>query len=365
MKVALIDLPRQYETIALDIDGAIRDVVASGRFILGPQVALFEREFAAYCHAAHAVGVASGTDALRLALEALGVGPGHEVIVPAFTFVATAEVVTQLGAVPVFADVEPRFLGLDPADVARKLTDRTRAVIPVHLYGHTADVTGLRRLTEPRGVWIVEDAAQAVGAEHGGRRAGSLGHVACFSFFPTKNLGAYGDAGALTTNDPAIAERLRMLRDHGSRTKYVHERVGWCSRLDEIQAAVLRVKLRHLDAWTERRRALAADFGRALAGLPLRPPEERPGDRHVYHLFTIRTPRRDALRTHLEQAGIATAIHYPVPLHHQPVYRTPGAASLPVSEQASAEVVSLPFFPELRADEVDAVIAGVRTFFSP
>ena len=364
MKVPLIDLPRQHEAIAPAIDRAIRDVVASGRFILGPEVAAFEQEFAAYCHAAHAVGVASGTDALRLALEALGVGPGDEVIVPSFTFVATAEVVRQVGAVPVFADVESRFLALDPADVARKLTARTRAIIPVHLYGHPADLTALRELTEPRGVWIVEDAAQAVGAEHCGTRAGSVGHVSCFSYYPTKNLGALGDGGGLTTNDAALAERLRMLRDHGSRTRYVHESHGWSSRLDEIQAAVLRVKLRHLDAWTERRRALAATLCRSLANLPLGLPEERAGDRHVYHLFTVRTPHRDALKKHLESVGIASAVHYPVPLHHQPVYRDAGTAPLPVSEQASAEVLSLPFFPEMRVDEIDAVVAAVRTFFA-
>ena len=363
MKVPLIDLPREYHTIAPEIDRAIHDVVTGGQFILGPEVKAFEKEFAAYCGAEHAIGVASGTDALRLALEALGVGPGDEVIVPAFTFVATAEVVSQLGAVPIFADVEPRFFGLEAADVERRLTPRTRAVVPVHLYGHPADVSALRRITDPRGIWVVEDAAQAVGADYDGRRVGSLGHVACFSFFPTKNLGAYGDGGALTTSDDGLAARLRLLRQHGSRVKYVHEGPGWCSRLDEIQAAVLRVKLRHLETWTERRRALAATLRQALSGLPLTLPAEGPTARHVYHLFTVRTPRRDALREHLEREGIATAVHYPVPVHRQPVYRAAASTALPVSEQASAEVLSLPFFPEMRADEVDAVVAAVQAFF--
>ena len=363
MSVPFIDLPREYRTIKDEIDAAIRGVVESGQFILGPQVAAFEREMAAYCGAAHGIGVANGTDALRLALEVAGVGAGDEVITTPFTFVATAEMISQLGAVPVFADIEPEGYGLDPEDVARKITPRTKAVIPVHLYGEPAAMEPLMKLADAHGLPVIEDAAQAIGAESAGRRAGSIGRFGCFSFFPTKNLGAYGDAGFVTTNDPDIAQRLNMLRQHGARQKYVHEALGWSSRLDEIQAAVLRVKLRHLDAWTAARRAHVRRYRQLLAGTPLQLPVEREGDRGVYHLFTVETPHRDALQTSLASRGIHTAIHYPVPLHLQPIYRSLGTRALPNSERASRQVLSLPLFPELRADEQDEVVAAIVAFF--
>ena len=363
MKVPFIDLTRQYAALQAEMEPAVRAVLAGGQYILGPEVRAFEAEFASYCGAAYGIGVASGTDALRLALEAIGIGPGDEVIVPTFTFVATAEVVTKLGGTPVFADIEPDRFGLDPADVRRRLTTRTRAIMPVHLYGRCSDMAPLSEIADRAGLTIVEDAAQAVGAEYRGRRAGAIGRVACFSFFPTKNLGAYGDGGIVTTSDDAVAERLRMLRAHGSRQRYFHESTGWCSRLDELQAAALRIKLRHLEAWTERRRALAARYRSALAGLPLGLPGEADDERAVYHLFTVRSERRDELKKHLDAWGVGSAVHYPMPVHRQPLFRHVGG-SFPQSERASEEVLSLPLFPELTDGELEEVVAAVRAFFS-
>jgi dTDP-4-amino-4,6-dideoxygalactose transaminase len=357
-----VDLRRQYAAIARDIDVVVHAVLAGGQYILGPEVQAFEAELARFCGATFGVGVASGTDALRLALEAGGIGPGDEVILPAFTFVATAEVVTQLGAVPVLADVEPGRLTLDPADVARRLTPRTRALMPVHLYGRCADMTPLLDLAQRHGLLVIEDAAQAIGAEYDGRRAGALGRIGCFSLFPTKNLGAYGDAGVVTTDDPALAERVRLLRHHGQKQRYFHEAVGWCSRLDELQAAILRVKLRHLETWTAERRRHAAAYRDALRDLPLTLPVEAANERAVYHLFTVRSSRRDELKKFLHDRGIGTAVHYPIPIHRQPLYRHLPAAALGESERASQEVLSLPIFPELTDAERDEVIAAVRAF---
>lgn len=363
MKVPFIDLVRQYKTIEDEVNAALHGVLTRGHFILGPNVEAFEREMAEYCGVSHAIGVASGTDALRIALQAAGVGAGHEVITSAFTFIATAEVISQLGAQPVFADIDPVTLALQPERVAERITARTRAIVPVHLYGQPADMPGLLRLAERHGLTVVEDAAQAIGAEHRGRRVGSLGHLGCFSFFPTKNLGAYGDGGLVTTSDATLADRVRMLRQHGSRTKYFHESLGWSSRLDELQAAILRVKLRYLEDWTERRREHARRYRERLVATPLQLPPEQPDSRMVYHLFTVRTPRRDELGKFLGARGIQTMVHYPIPLHLQPPYRQLGV-SLPETERASNEVVSLPIFPDLEKDEVDAVCAAVVEFFS-
>ena len=363
MNIPFVDLPRQYATIKDEIDRAIAEVVASGQFVLGAQGAALETEMARYCGAAHAIGVGSGTDALRLALHALDLREGDEVITTPFTFVASVVTIAQAGGVPVFADIDPVTFALDPAAVARKVTARTRAIMPVHLYGRPADMAPLMTLARARGLSVIEDAAQAVGAEYRGQRAGGIGDIACFSFFPTKNLGAYGDAGLVTTNDPKLAERVRMLRHHGSRDRYVHEFEGWCSRLDEIQAAVLRVKLRHLEAWTEQRRAMADFYRRRLTGAPVDVPQERSDERAVYHLFTIRSPQRDDLAKHLAVRGIRTAVHYPTPVHLQPLYRGRHREALPESERASREVLSLPLFPELRADELEAVVAAVMSFF--
>jgi dTDP-4-amino-4,6-dideoxygalactose transaminase len=363
VNVPIIDLPRQYRTIKAEIDDAIQRVIESGQFILGAEVAAFEKEMAAYCHAAHGIGVGNGTDALLLALEAAGIGPGDEVITSPFTFVATAEMISQAGALPVFADIEADGYCLDPHEAARKITPRTKAIIPVHLYGDPAPMEPLMKLAESHGLLVIEDAAQAIGAESGGRRMGSVGHAACFSFFPTKNLGAYGDAGFVTTNDPGMAERLGMLRQHGARQKYLHETLGWSSRLDEMQAAILRVKLRHLDGWTEARRAHARRYTELLAGTPVVVRTEREGDRGVYHLYTIETPRRDELQKYLGDRGIRTAIHYPIALHQQPLYRHLAAGPFPHSERAASGVLSLPLFPEMRADEIEAVALAVRAFF--
>jgi dTDP-4-amino-4,6-dideoxygalactose transaminase len=360
--VPFIDLRRQYAAIGTEIDQAVGRVLAGGQYILGPEVEALERELAGYCGAAHGIGVASGTDALRLALEVVGVGPGDEVIVPAFTFVATAGVVRQLGGTPVFADIDPARYTLDPHDTARCITPRTKAIVPVHLYGRPADLAPLLDLCARHHVFLVEDAAQAVGATYRGRGIGSVGHVGCFSFYPTKNLGAYGDGGLITTNDATLAERLKMLRQHGSRERYFHESGGWCSRLDELQAAALRVKLRHLDAWTERRRVIAATYLEGLRDLPLGLPSEAGDERGVYHLFTVRTPRREELKKHLDLRGIGTAVHYPLPLHRQPIYRDPDL-HLPHSEAAAAEVLSLPVFVELGEGEQAAVVTAVRAFF--
>jgi dTDP-4-amino-4,6-dideoxygalactose transaminase len=364
MTVPFLDLVRQYSTISTEIDDAVRGVIRSGQFILGPNVKALEAEMAKYCGAAHAVGLASGTDALRLALEAIGIQPGDEVITSPFTFIATAEMISQVGGVPVFADISADTYALDPADVARRITSRTRAIIPVHLYGHPADMTSLMAMARRHGMIVIEDAAQAVGAEHAGQRIGSIGDIGCFSFFPTKNLGAYGDAGLVTTNDAALAERIHMLRQHGQREKYVHDSLGWSSRLDELQAAVLRVKLRYLDEWTDRRRALADQYRERLKGLPLGLPTERAGDRHVYHLFTVATERRDELQKDLDGQGVRTMVHYPTPLHLQTAYRGLPRVSLPQSERAAREVLSLPIFPEMTEAEFEAVITAVAKFFS-
>lgn len=364
MSVPFLDLSRQYKTIAEEINQAIHEVLVSGQFILGPNVRALEQELASYCGASCGIGVASGTDALRLALRAVGVGPGSEVITSPFTFIATAEMVSQLGAVPVFADIDPGTYTLDPDQVARKVTRRTRAIIPVHLYGHPADMGAIMDLAERRGLWVIEDAAQAVGAECQGRRVGAIGHLGCFSFFPTKNLGGYGDGGFVTTNDAGLAERIRMLRHHGSHRKHFYEFLGWSSRLDELQAAVLRVKLRHLDGWTERRRAHARRYRELLAPVPVCLPAERAGDRAVHHLFTIRTPQRDELQEYLSEQGIQTMVYYPMPLHLQPLYRNPGAGSLPESERASREVLSLPLFPEIESEELAAVASAIAEFFA-
>ena len=363
MKVPFLDLKWQYRSIAPEIDAAVRGVIENGQFILGPEVKALEGEMAGFCRARHGVGVASGTDALRLALEALGIGDGDEVITTPFTFVATAEMISQAGATPVFADIDPDTCNLDPADVARKVTARTKAILPVHLYGYPADMTALTELAQHHGIAVIEDAAQAIGAEHRGRRVGSLGRIACFSFFPTKNLGAYGDGGFLTTDDDALAARITMARQHGSRQKYFYESLGWSSRLDELQAAVLRVKLRHLETWTERRRALARVYDARLADLPLRLIREGDSERAVYHLYTVRTARRDELQKFLAAQGIATMVHYPMALHRQPLYRHLPTGALPHSELASAEVLSLPLFPEMMAEEQERVIDAVRAFF--
>lgn len=364
IRVPLLDLRAQYASIRDEIRAAIDRVCDSQQFILGPEVEAFEREAAAFLGVRHAVGVSSGTDALLVALWALGVGPGDEVIVPAYTFFATAGAPARLGARPVFADVEPESLNLDAAEVRARLTPRTKAIVPVHLFGRPADLEPLEGL----GVPVVEDAAQAIGARDAkGRAAGTAGRAGCFSFFPSKNLGGFGDGGMVVTDDAALAERLRILRVHGMNPKYHHREVGGNFRLDALQAAVLRVKLRHLPRWTAARRERAERYRRLFreAGLEgrVRLPADAPG--HVYHQFVIRAAERDRLRVHLERAGIGTEIYYPVPLPHQRCFAGLGhrPGEFPVSEAAARESLALPIYPELTEDQQRAVAAAVAEYY--
>jgi dTDP-4-amino-4,6-dideoxygalactose transaminase len=359
LQIPRVDFAAQREALGPDLDAAIERVLASGRFILGPEVEAFEAEFAAYCGAAHCVATASGTDALRLVLEASGIGAGAEVVTVAHTAVPTAFAVAGSGAAPVFVDVDPDTHTIDPERAAAAIGPATRALLPVHLYGRAADVDPLRALAGEHGLLLLEDACQAHGAQYGGRRAGALGHAAAFSFYPTKNLGAYGDGGAVTTGDGALADRLRRLRNHGLTAGYVHEGPAGNSRLDELQAAILRVKLAHLDAWNERRRALAAAYGERLRHLPVVLPSD-PGDgRHVFHQYVIRTPRRDELLDHLRARGVDAAVHYPVPAHRQQPFAGAGAPDLPVTDALASEVLSLPIYPELDEDRLATVAAAV------
>ena len=365
MTIPLVDLKAQYATIKPEVDAAIARVLGHTGFIQGDEVKSFERDFASYAQAREAVGVASGTAALLLALRAAGVGPGDEVITTAFTFMATGEAISLTGAKPVFVDIDPRTYNLDPKLVEAAVTSRTRAIIPVHLYGQPADMGPLMELAARKKLLVIEDAAQAHGAEYGGKRCGAIGHLACFSFYPGKNLGAYGDAGAVTGDDAALCASIRRLRDHGRSSKYEHEEIGYGERLDGIQAAILGAKLPHLEAWTEARRRHARRYIELLQGLAITLPIETPGVRHVYHLFVIRTERRDALAKHLKTKGIDAGVHYPIPLHRQPAYLKQGYGDvrLPHTERAALEVLSLPLYPELQEAHVRTVAEAVREFF--
>jgi dTDP-3-amino-3,4,6-trideoxy-alpha-D-glucose transaminase len=351
-----------YQRYRAELDAAWQRVMSSGRYILGPEVEAFEAEFAAQCGAGVAVGVANGTEAIWLALRAAGLQPGDEVLVPSLTASATAAAIVECGAVPVFADVRPSDLTLDPARLDEALTPRTRAVVAVHLYGNPADASGLQAFCQAHGLALIEDCAQAHGAQHAGRPVGTFGLAAAWSFYPTKNLGAFGDGGLVTTSDPAVAERLRLLREYGWRERYHSDVHGWNSRLDELQAALLRVRLAHLEEDNQRRRAIARLYRQALPA-ELRSPAAASGDVGVEHLFVIRYPRRDGLRRALAEAGVGTAIQYPVPCHLQRAYQGFGAGpgSLPVTEQAVREILSLPMYPELSSDTVEQVIAAVHT----
>lgn len=358
MRIPLIDLVAQYRTIQGEIDKAVQQVLESGQFILGPNVAALEQEVATYLELKHAVGVASGTDALVLALRALEIGPGDEVIVPTYTFFATAEAVMQVGATPVFVDIEGDTYCLDVRQVAERITGRTKAVVPVHLYGHPANMAPLLELAQSYGLRVIEDNAQAFGAECSGRKTGAWGDVACLSFFPSKNLGAYGDGGMVVPRDGEVAERVRVLRTHGWRKKYYPEVTGYNSRLDEVQAAVLRVKLRHIDKWNESRRRLANWYAERLSDLGITAPYEAPYARHVYHLYVIRVMKRDRVRQYLKEAGIASGIYYPQPLHLTKPFRPLGyeVGDFPVAEQASQETLALPLYPEMAGGQLQEVV---------
>jgi dTDP-4-amino-4,6-dideoxygalactose transaminase len=360
MSMPLVDIRAQHDGIRDEIESAIAGVMESGRFVGGPEVAGFESEFAEFCDVRHAIGVANGTDALQLALQACGVGRDAEVITAAFTFTGTAEAIVNAGAQPVFVDIDKTYT-LDIDQVADRITARTKAVIPVHLYGQTADMAPLMDLAEKHGLYVIEDAAQAHGARYQGRRAGSLGHIACFSFYVAKNLGALGDAGAVVTDNDQWAQTVRLLRDHGRSGHYLHEVVGYTSRLDALQAAVLRVKLRHLDDWNVARRRVARTYDALLEPSGLALPYAAPEREHVYHLYVVRSRNRDRLRQRLEEAGISSGLHYPIPLHLQPAYRSLGYehGSLPNSEGWAEQVLSLPMYPEMTDSQVEQVAAVV------
>ena len=358
--IPLIDLTRQHATLRQDLLAAVSRVLDSSRFILGAEGQALEAALAIRASVRHGIGVGSGTDALRLALEALGVAAGDEVITPAFSFVASASTIVMAGAVPVFVDIDADTCTIDPRDVERAITPRTRGIVAVHLYGHPAPMTPITALARARGLFVVEDAAQAIGAEVDGRPVGAWGDVTCLSFYPTKNLGACGDGGMILTDRDDLAERLRRLRHHGDTGRYQHVELGSSSRLDELQAAVLRVKLDRLDAWTSARRRIAARYREALADTPLTLPIERTGARHVYHLFTVRHPKRDAFAAALADRGVGTSVHYPLPVPAQGLFEGHDSGAWPEASRAAREVVSLPCFAELTDDEVDRVAAAVR-----
>jgi dTDP-4-amino-4,6-dideoxygalactose transaminase len=360
-RIPIADPAAEYRELAADIDAAVRGVLASGRYILGPEGSALEAEIAALTGAAHVVGVNSGTDALHFPLRAAAIGAGDEVVMPSFTFVATAEAASYVGARPVFADIDPETFCIDPQSLERALSPRTRAVIAVHLYGRCAPMAEIAEICRARKLILIEDCAQALGADEAGRPAGSWGDFGSFSFYPTKNLAAAGDAGMITARDPRHAERLRMLRHHGSRQTYLHETLGWNSRLDELQAAILRVKLRHLERFNGARAALARFYGENLKGSGLSLPADNPRGRHVWHQYTVRGEKRDALRGALDQAAIASMIYYPVPLHRQPLYAPDNAGrKFPVTEEAARTVLSLPIFPHLGEARARRVCEALR-----
>lgn len=363
MDIRSLDLRREYDELSVIDQHALRGVMDGMQLYLGPNVRAFETEFASYCGVNYAIGVGSGTDALILALRAIGVGPGDEVITVAHTFIATIAAIVHTGAKPVLADIDPGTYTIDARQAERLISSHTRALLPVHLYGQTADMDPLRDLASTYGLYMVEDACQAHGATYRGVRAGALGDVAAFSFVFTKNLRCYGDAGMVVTNREDVAQQVRRLRDHGRTGHSNHAQLGFCSRLDEVQAAVLRPRLERLDAKNERRRTIARCYDEALAGL-VGIPYTSAASGHVYHQYVVRCPQRDQLRAWLADFGVQTGVHYPVPCHLQPACRDLGypAGSLPMTETAVGEILSLPIFPELRDEEVDYVIDCVRTW---
>lgn len=365
--VPLVDLNAQYVSIRPEIDAAIQSVIERAAFIMGPDVREFEARFAEYCTASFAVGVASGTAALELVLRAYGIGAGDEVITSGHTFIATAEAISAVGAHPVFAEIDPQTYNLDPDAVAAALTPATRAILPVHIYGQPANMERLMNFAQLSGLAVIEDAAQAHGATWCGRRVGTLGHAACFSFYPGKNLGAYGDAGAVTTDDAYIAEQVSLLRNHGRHSKYLHDIKGFGERIDTLQAAILAVKLRYLETWTAARRSLATRYTELLADLEgeIVLPFVRPEADPVWHLYVIRTQQRDALLAHLNQNGIGAGVHYPTPLHLQPAYAELGykRGALPITEAVADTCLSLPIYPEMTDAQQEYVVTTIRTFF--
>lgn len=368
MHIPLVDLKTQYKQIKEELDEAIQGVIHNGQFILGPEVETFESEIAAYCSVKYAVGVASGTDALQLALLACGIKSGDEVITTPFTFIATAETIAKCGAIPVFADIDPKTYNIDPAKLESKISPRTKAILPVHLYGQPADMNPVLKLARKYNLKVIEDCAQALGAEYRGKRIGSIGDAGCLSFFPSKVLGAYGDGGMIVTNNPDIAEKAKMLGNHGCKEKYYQLIHGFNSRLDSIQAAILRVKLRHLNEWIELRRQKASVYCQLLQRIDrIKPPYVAPYSRHVFNYYTIRLNSRlsrDKLKEFLSSQGIATAIYYPLSLHLQEVYKPLGyePGDFPQSEHAQEEVLSLPIYPELEDQQIERIVGLIKVF---
>jgi dTDP-4-amino-4,6-dideoxygalactose transaminase len=363
-QIPLVDLKAQYAAIQADIDEAIHRVVANTTFIMGPEVKAFEQAFADFCNVRHCVGVGSGTAALELALRALNIGPGDEVITVAHTFIATAEAISATGAVPIFVDIDPQTYTMAPNHLMQAITEKTGAILPVHIYGQPADMTTITAIARQYGIPVIEDAAQAHGATWAGLNAGSLGTLACFSFYPGKNLGAYGDAGAVTTDDYTLAEKVRLLRNHGRHDKYIHEIKGFGHRLDALQAAILAAKLPYLVGWTADRRRLAARYDQLLANTDLVLPHVDSQAEPAWHLYVIRTPMRDELGDYLKQQGIGVGVHYPVPLHLQPAYAELGygPGNLPVTEAVAKSCLSLPLYPEMSEEQQDRVVEAIHAF---
>jgi dTDP-4-amino-4,6-dideoxygalactose transaminase len=361
--IPLLDLQKQYYSLKDEIDAAIHGVLQGGQYILGPAVKQLEELVAAYCECRYGIGVASGTDALRLTLTALEVGPGDEVITTPFTFVATANTISHCGAQPVFVDIDARTYNLDPAAVEAAVTSRTRGLVVVHLYGQPCDMEPLMDVARRHGLFVVEDGAQAIGATYQGQRVGSFGDAGCLSFFPSKNLGAYGDGGMVVTNNAVLADKIDVLRRQGGKKKYCHEVLGFNSRLDTLQAAVLNVKLAYLDGWNQQRREAAHKYNQLLSSLALITPYEQPGSCHVYHQYTIRAPERDELAAYLKDQGVATMVYYPVPLHRQPLYGDVVRTRAPNADRAAQEVLSLPMSPDLATSDQEYISDLIRSFF--
>lgn len=364
-KVPLLDLVKQYRSIEAEIKAAVDDVLSSGNYIMGKHVADFEQKMADYCNVKYAIGVANGTDALLLVLDALGIGPGDEVITTPFTFFASAEVVSQLGAKPVFIDIDPKTYNFDVSKLEAAITPNTKAIIPVHIFGQPVDMDEVLALAKKYNLYVVEDACQAIGSKYKEQKIGSLGVAGCFSFFPTKNLGGYGDGGMIVTNDEELAKKIKILRAHGSNPKYYHSMIGYNSRLDSLQAAMLNVKLAYIDQWNAARRQKAAVYNEALKGLPIQVPFEKENRYAVYHLYIIQTDLRDELMYFLQEKGISSGVYYPVPLHLQEVYKDLGydRESLIESEKAAKGTMALPLYPEMTEEEQQYVISVVREFF--
>lgn len=368
MNVPMLDLSEQYEQLKPEIMRVLDEVMRSSRFILGDYVKKLEADIAAYSRAKHGIGCGNGSDAIHIALQAAGVGPGDEVITTAFTFFATGGSIARAGAKPVFVDIDPVTFNIDPAQIEAAVTEKTKAIIPVHLYGQMADMEAIAAIAKRHGLVVIEDAAQAIGAKYNGKCVGELGTAATYSFFPTKNLGAYGDGGMIITNDDELAEKCRVIRVHGSKPKYYHHVLGYNSRLDEMQAAILSVKFPHLDRWTEQRRKHAATYTRLLeeaVGDLVVTPKEVDGRYHVFHQYTIRAPKRDELQAFLKEQGIATMVYYPLPLHLQPVFASLGykEGQLPEAEKAAKEALSLPMFPELKEEQQQYVVEKIAEFY--